>query len=247
MVPDPYKLLQVEHHATGDQIKRSYRELARRNHPDRLTQASDEEREEATIRFSRISAAYALLTDAHRKQEYDHVYKYGGYDDEEEDEEKEKEQRKPNGVRSQPSRKRNSVGYACVDPFAFIIGGNTKMAVAGIQIPSRVKMGNGLSFAFSSGQIRTSPSGSRVYTAQTTQFAQGKKHTKTETTTVHPDGRREIIIEGNNGDFVERRCISPVDREAMAQAEQSQPWYTDAWHGIREKLTMCTNPCVVTQ
>ena len=83
MVPDPYKALELLHGASAKEIKDSYRKLALRYHPDRLVArgASESEKAFADGRFSAISAAYQLLSDPVRKSQYDHVYKYGGYDE----------------------------------------------------------------------------------------------------------------------------------------------------------------------
>jgi len=280
MVPDPYKTLNVPHTATMEQIKRSYRELARQYHPDRI--ATVEQKDDATTKFAAIASAYALLTDPQRKAQYDHIYRYGGYDDDGDDDgiaakyERHAGSSAPSSQsvpQTNPatdrSRKRKtssaaataSVGYACVDPLAFLWTNGkvqTKIAVAGIQIPSRLELAQnntGLRFAFSSGQVSRSPSGTRTITRQTTHFAHGKKYTRTETTILHPDGRKEVLLE-SDGDVCERRWYAaPAGASAAGGAEAehvthtekspTEPWYAHAWHGIREKLTMCYNPCAV--
>ena len=85
MVPDPYKILNLPHSADAEQIKRSYRQLARKYHPDTWSQPcfSESEKQQATAKFAEIAAAYALLSDEKAKSDYDKIYKYGGYDDEE--------------------------------------------------------------------------------------------------------------------------------------------------------------------
>ena len=125
--------------------------------------------------------------------------------------------------------------------------------MAGIQIPSRLHMSRpqagagGFRLSFSSGQFTTSPAGTKRYTSKTTQFVAGKKFTRVETTVVHPDGRKEILIEGD--DYVERRSTPPTrssvqgGSENVAQPhERDLPWYMEAWHGIKDKLTACYNP-----
>lgn len=248
---DPYETLNLTHDASLDDIKRSYRELARKYHPDRLVQHTEEEQQAAAAQFATISDAYALLTDSQRKARYDHIYKYGGYDDSEDDGEEKKEDGAPSPSSSR-KRRATGVGYACADPLAFLWSNGrvqSKMAVAGIQIPSRIATGNGIRFAFSSGHFSTSPTGTKRYTTQTTQFSHGKKVTKTQTTVVHPDGRKEVVIEGN--DFVERRFVpAPAggDGECMDQTtNHPQPWYHNVWHGLKDKFTMCYSPCAVAQ
>ncbi|HVB45999.1 MAG TPA: molecular chaperone DnaJ [Streptosporangiaceae bacterium] len=63
---DYYKALGVSKGASADEIKKSYRKLARKYHPDaNKGDASSEER------FKEISEAYNVLSDAKRRAEYD--------------------------------------------------------------------------------------------------------------------------------------------------------------------------------
>lgn len=55
---DPYKLLGVERGASPEEIKRAYRKLANKYHPDRLTHLGDDFRELAEKRFKEIQKAY---------------------------------------------------------------------------------------------------------------------------------------------------------------------------------------------
>ena len=63
---DYYKALDVSKTATADEIKKSYRKLARKYHPD--ANKGDPKAEE---RFKEISEAYNTLSDAKRRKEYD--------------------------------------------------------------------------------------------------------------------------------------------------------------------------------
>lgn len=67
---DPYRVLDVRHDASPDEIKRRWRELAREHHPDRAG-ADNEERERLTTRMARINAAYDVLSDPVRRASYD--------------------------------------------------------------------------------------------------------------------------------------------------------------------------------
>jgi molecular chaperone DnaJ len=66
MKRDYYKVLEVSKDATGDEIKRAYRRLALKYHPDQ--NPGDRAAEE---RFKEINAAYQVLSDAGRRRQYD--------------------------------------------------------------------------------------------------------------------------------------------------------------------------------
>jgi curved DNA-binding protein CbpA len=67
---DPYRVLDVRHDASADEIKRRWRELAREHHPDRAAH-DGAERERLTTRMARINAAYDVLRDPVRRARYD--------------------------------------------------------------------------------------------------------------------------------------------------------------------------------
>lgn len=62
---DFYEVLGVSKSASADELKRSYRKLALEWHPDR------NKKPEANTKFKEINEAYAVLSDAKKKQQYD--------------------------------------------------------------------------------------------------------------------------------------------------------------------------------
>jgi hypothetical protein len=74
-----YEVLQVEPDASSDDIKRSFRRLALRLHPDKQT-GTAEERALAEKRFKEVNEAYSILSDVTRRARYD---TYGVVDDDE--------------------------------------------------------------------------------------------------------------------------------------------------------------------
>ncbi len=60
-----YETLGVSENASADEIKKAYRKLARKYHPD------INKEESAVEKFKEINAAYEVLSDAEKKQQYD--------------------------------------------------------------------------------------------------------------------------------------------------------------------------------
>ena len=63
---DYYEILGIERNASADEIKKAYRRLALKHHPDK--NHADPKSEE---RFKEISEAYEVLSDANKRQKYD--------------------------------------------------------------------------------------------------------------------------------------------------------------------------------
>ena len=67
---DYYKVLGVEKTAKDDEIKKAYRKLALKWHPDKNSQ-TEEKKLEAEKKFKDINEAYSVLSDPEKKRKYD--------------------------------------------------------------------------------------------------------------------------------------------------------------------------------
>jgi len=67
-LPDYYEILGVKKDATSEQIKKSFRELAKKTHPDKTKEDSEQE-------MININKAYEILSDEKSKEKYDRYFK----------------------------------------------------------------------------------------------------------------------------------------------------------------------------
>lgn len=78
---DYYDILGVERTASDDEIKKSYRKLAVKYHPDKQVGKSEDEKKAAEEKFKDINEAYQVLSDKEKRQRYDQFGSVdGGFD-----------------------------------------------------------------------------------------------------------------------------------------------------------------------
>src|SRR5256885_3648280 len=65
---DYYDILGVKKTATDEEIKKAYRNLAKKYHPDK-----NKGNKEAENKFKEISEAYAVLSDKEKREQYDRL------------------------------------------------------------------------------------------------------------------------------------------------------------------------------
>ena len=73
--PDFYDVLGVGEKASQDEIKKAYRKLAKRYHPD-----ANPDDPQASERFKEIGEAYSVLSDDEKRKQYDRMRRLGAFD-----------------------------------------------------------------------------------------------------------------------------------------------------------------------
>lgn len=227
-VRDPYRALGLAHNASNSEIKLAYRKLALRYHPDRQIGASPEEQKAATDKFAEISSAYALLSDESQKRTYDHIYKYGGFDNDSSDDDNHKP--KPRSS----SRPRNGSRVDLNDPiffkrpggtsargndpitsFIFRSGGNKDRVFATIGIPG-TRGGRSYGFSFPT-KPSAAPTGGPSSSSSSSSSSSAAAHVGAK------DGAHNERTPGGNNN--------------------AAPWYDDLMESIQRKLSKCNSPC----
>src|SRR5271155_2290455 len=68
---DYYAILGLTRGASPQSIKIAYRNLARKKHPDHQTTSTEAEKTSFSVEMARLNEAYAVLSDATKRREYD--------------------------------------------------------------------------------------------------------------------------------------------------------------------------------
>lgn len=68
---DYYVVLGVSKGASDEEVKKAYRKLAMKFHPDRVSTLPDAEKKQAEDKFKELQEAYTVLSDPQKKQMYD--------------------------------------------------------------------------------------------------------------------------------------------------------------------------------
>lgn len=71
MSKDLYGILGVAKNATDEEIKKAYRKLALKYHPDKISSSDEKTKKESEDKFKEISEAYSILSDKKKRQQYD--------------------------------------------------------------------------------------------------------------------------------------------------------------------------------
>ena len=175
---DYYKILGVEKDATDEQIRKAYHKLAIKWHPDK----NPDNRKQAEEKFKEIGEAYSVLSDPKKRKEYDHggfSFEDFGFDDGFDPMEIFKSFFNKHGKGNKNGKGGFGFGFDDDDFF----GGSDFM--------------NGFG-NFENMDFGGFGQGTSVKT--TTQIINGKKVTKTETTTVDSDGNKKTVIREETGD-----------------------------------------------
>ena len=172
---DYYEVLGVPKDATEEQIRKAYKKLALRWHPDK----NPDNRKQAEEKFKEIGEAYSVLSDPKKRNEYDNggfSFEGFGFDEDFNPMEIFKSFFKKHG-------KGDEFGFGFDDDFF-----KDDFGMGGFGGFGKMDFGNFDGFS----------QGTSVKT--TTQIINGKKVTKTETTTIDSNGNKKTIIREETGD-----------------------------------------------
>ena len=183
---DYYEILGVSREATPQEIRKAYKKLAIKWHPDKHV----DDKKEAEEKFKEIAEAYSILSDPDKKKEYDTGgFDFEGFDD-----------------------------FDNFDPFAMFEsffggkhGGFGNFGFGDDEEEEDDFFGGGFGFGKGLKNFGFSDEGfgfgddfggmgQGTSVKKTTQIINGKKITKTETTTYDSNGNKKTIIKEETGD-----------------------------------------------
>ena len=180
---DYYEVLGISKDATEKDIKKAYRKLAFKYHPDK----NPDNKKEAEEKFKEVNEAYSVLSDPDKRRQYDmggfdfEGFDFGSFD--------------PMEIFRSFMGKHGKKGKGN-DPFGFAFGFDDDFFDD--DFGNFGDFGNFEKMEFNSFGNMGQGQGKSVRT--TTQIINGKKITKTETTTYDEKGNKKTVVREETGD-----------------------------------------------